>query len=192
MLQRPLRPRRGTVSVKMLRERIHLLTIMFVALIVGCTHDVPGQVELRKVAEQFVPPDASETMVAPSLPWLQISFNVRRPWLEFAFDENRIRDAQLAGWKLCRPTTGEWEGYEDRAVTPPNYRRQRTYLLYKDGVSMQFFGTYDTPLNSSGTSNRDEKPVQQGILIARRETTSEALQMAANFHLSCDAPAASH
>jgi hypothetical protein len=176
----------------MLRECIHLLTIMFVVLIVGCTRDVSGQVELRKVAEEFVPPDASETIVAPGLPWLQISFNVRRPWLQFAFDENRIRGAQLTGWKLCRPATGEWEGYEDRTATPPNYRRQRTYLLYKDGVSIQFFGTYDTPLNTLGTGKSNEKPVQQGILIAKREPTSEALQMAANFQLSCDASAVSH
>jgi len=174
----------------MLRRRIYLVTMLFVALIVGCTQDVSGRAELRNDAEQFVPPDATQKTVAPGLPWVQISFNVRRPWLQFAFDENRIRNAQLAGWKLCQPLTDKWEGYEDRAVTPAKYRRQRTYLLYKDGVSMQFFGLYDTPLNTAG--NRDEFPVQLGIIVARKEKKSEALQIAQNFHLSCDTTAVSH
>jgi hypothetical protein len=54
---------------------------------------------------------------------------------------------------------------------------------------MQFFGMYNHPLNSLGAGSRDDSPIQQGIVIARKETTSEALQMAANFHLYCDAPA---
>jgi hypothetical protein len=51
---------------------------------------------------------------------------------------------------------------------------------------------YNTPVNESGPGNSNEKPVQQGILIAKKETLSEALQMAASFHLSCDAPTVSH
>jgi hypothetical protein len=188
VLQKPPRSRPGTV--KMLKESFHFAAIAFLVLLVGCTHDVSGQAALRKIAEAFVPPDATEEIVAPNLPWLQISFNVRRPWLQFAFDERRIKDAQLGGWKLCRPTTEEWEGYEDHAVTPPNYRQLRTYILYKDGVSIQFFGMYNRPLNSLGAGSRDDTPIQQGIIIARKETTPEALQMAENFHLYCDAPAA--
>jgi hypothetical protein len=173
-------------------QYVYLVAAVWVALVTGCTQDMSGQGELRKTAEQFVPSDADERIVAPDLPWLQISFNVRRPWLQFAFDENRIKDAQRSGWRLCRPTTSEWEGYEDRAVTPPSYRRQRTYLLYKDGSSIQLLGMYNTPLNELGPGNGSEKPVQQGILIAKKENLSEALLMAANFHLSCDAPTVSH
>jgi hypothetical protein len=171
---------------------VYLVAVVLVALVTGCSQNMSGQVELRKTAEQFVPSDADERIVAPDLPWLQISFNVRVPWLQFAFDENRIKDAQRSGWRLCQPTTSEWESYEDRSVTPPSYRRQRTYILYKDGSSIQFFGMYNTPVNESGPGNSNEKPVQQGILIAKKETLSEALQMAASFHLSCDAPTVSH
>ena len=141
---------------------------------------------LRSAAEAFVPQDAVERTVAPDMPWVQISFNVRRPWLEFAFDEHRIGEAKAEGWGLCQPVSSEWEGYEDRAVTPPSYRRVRTYVLYRDGVALQLIGIYDVPLEAMGLGKRDEKPVQQGIVIARRATAKEALQIAANFQLSCD------
>ena len=162
------------------------------ALLAGCNHDTSGRTTLRQAAEAFVPQDASERIVAPNLPWVQISFNIRRPWLQFAFDENRIKEAKLAGWGLCRPANAEWDGYEDHAATPPNYRRLRTYVLYKDGVLLQLIGIYDTPLETMGLGKRDEKPVQQGIVIARRTTPKEALQMAANFQLSCDMRAEDH
>jgi hypothetical protein len=161
----------------------------FAALLAGCNHDTSGKAALREAADAFVPPDAAARVVAPDLPWVQITFNVRRPWLEFAVNEKRINQAKVEGWRLCRPTSAEWDGYEDHAVTPPIYRRLRTYVLYKDGILLQLFGIYDKPLETMGLGKRDDEPVQQGIVLASKSTAKEALQMAENFQLSCDMPA---
>jgi len=50
----------------------------------------------------------------PDLPWVQISFNVRRPWLMFAVDEHGITEAKRAGWQVCHSTNGDWDGYTIR------------------------------------------------------------------------------
>jgi hypothetical protein len=162
------------------------LTAAFAVLLVSCNDDVSRRETLRQTAETFVPQDASDTRVVPDLSWVQISFNARRPWLVFAVNEHRIAEAKSAGWRLCRPTNADWEGYEDDTVTPPTYRRLRTYLLYKDGISLQLIGIYDRVPGTSAPLGADEKPLQQGIVIARRATQQEALQTAANFKLACD------
>src|SRR5690242_20099155 len=75
----------------------------WIAVLGGCNHAAPAPTMLRQTAEEFVPQDASEKVVAPDLSWVQISFKVRRPWLVFAIDERRIREAKQAGWALCQP-----------------------------------------------------------------------------------------
>src|SRR5690349_21398075 len=92
----------------------------FAGVLVGCDDAARAQTALRQTAEDFVPQDAAERVVAPDLPWVQISFKVRRPWLVFAVDERRIREAKLAGWALCQPPNSEWNGYEDHAAPAPN------------------------------------------------------------------------
>jgi hypothetical protein len=167
-------------------EYLYAWIAVLAGLLAGCDHSASAQTTLRQTAEEFVPQDASEKVVAPDLPWVQISFKVLRPWLVFAVDERRISEAKLAGWALCQPASAEWNGYEDHATTPPNYRRLRTYVLYRDGVLLQLIGIYDTPIDTMGLGKRDEKPVQQGFVIARTATPNEVFQTAKNFDLSCD------
>jgi hypothetical protein len=161
-------------------------------LLVSCNADGPRRNALRQTAETFVPQDASDKRVVTDLPWVQISFVVRRPWLVFAVDEHRIAEANNAGWRLCRPVSADWEGYEDDTVTPSTYRRQRIYVLYKDGISVQLIGLYDRVPGTNVQLGNGETPIQQGIVIARATTQREALQTAANFKLACEAAAAEH
>lgn len=145
----------------------------------ACNQHAPAaQAPLAQAAESFVPLDAMERQLAPNLPWVQISFNVRRPWLQFAIDEQRIQQAQSEGWELCRPASAEWEGYEDATGPSLTYKRLRTYVLYREGVLIQLIGMYQSPGGA-------QQPIQQGVVIAREATKEEARQMAGNFQLTC-------
>lgn len=166
--------------------RFHLSLVFIVALLPACSRNTPGEAAIREVAEAFVPQDATEKVLAPDTPWVQISFNVRRPWLEFAVDEKRINRAKLEGWDLCRPATAEWAGHEDVVVASASYRRLRTYVLYREGVLVQLLGMYDSPLESVGLEGEAEPAIQQGFVIAKKATEKDALRMAADFKLSCD------
>jgi hypothetical protein len=147
----------------------------------GATHED----SLVPSAQDFVPSDATDKRVTTE-PSTQIAFKVRRPWLQFAVDERRIEQAKADGWKICRPRTAEWVGYEDASVTPPIYRRHRTYVLSRDGVLIQLFGIYDNPIDSiAGGNTAEQPPVQQGIVIASRATAAKVEQTANDFHLSC-------
>jgi hypothetical protein len=95
---------------------------------------VRGRAALQQAAEEFIPEDAQNRIIAPNLPWVQLSFDVRRPWQQFAMDERRIFDAQRKGWMLC--TGSGWQEYEDSAATPSVYVEQKFYVLYKDGVEL--------------------------------------------------------
>jgi hypothetical protein len=159
---------------------------VLVAVLHGCNHDGSEQTTLRQAAESFVPQDAADRTVAPDLPWVQISFNVRRPWLQFAIDEKRIFRAKAEGWALCQATSSEWDGYQDFAVTPPRYTRLKTYILYRDGVMLTLIGRYDRPIAELPLGKRDERPIQQGFVIARKATEKEGMEAAANMRLSCD------
>jgi hypothetical protein len=173
-----------TLSISMSSRTAALWALTLAVALVGCS--LKTNEALLPSAEMFVPQDAMEKVVTSDLPWTQISFQVRRPWLKFAVDEDRISQAKIEGWGLCRPMSTDWDGYEDYAVTPPRYRRLRTYVLYRDGVLLQLIGIYDTPLETMGPGKSGEKPVQQGVVIVRKATAKEALQTAADFHLSCD------
>lgn len=166
---------------------LHSSLALSLVLLTACGPDVAGQAELRHAAEAFVPEDAADKSLAPDMPWVQISFDVRRPWLKFAVDEERLNRAELDGWKVCRPQTTEWRASEDFVATPPSYRRIRTYVLYRDGISVQIIGMYERPLESVGLEGEGEQPVQQGFVIARNATAKEARQVAENFRLSCEA-----
>jgi hypothetical protein len=82
---------------------------------------------------------------ALSLPWMQISFNVRRPWLQFAFDEKSNQRCTACRLEALRAHDVRMGGLRGSCRS-----RQRTYLLHKDGASMQFYGMYNTPLNGLG------------------------------------------
>lgn len=145
-----------------------------------------NQATLQRTAEAFVPSDAEDLIVAPGLPWLQISFRVRRRWLDYAFDEKRLERARAEGWMLCKPSGADWEGYEDYAVKPPQYTRQKIYVLYRDGISLTFIGMYFTAVEGGARAPREERPTQQGIVSGVHATREQALQTASKFQLSCD------
>jgi hypothetical protein len=150
----------------------------------GCGATKDGS--LVPSAEAFVPSDATDK-VTTDRPSTQIAFKVRRPWLQFAIDERRIAQAKADGWKICSPPSAEWVGYEDASVTPPIYRRHRTYILFRDDLLIQLFGIYDNPIDSiAGGNTTEQPPVQQGVVIASKATAAEMEQTASDFHLSCN------
>lgn len=170
---------------------VAILVAASAALLGACTQDGsdPTKASLRQHAEKFVPQDAVERIVEPELPWVQISFTVRRPPLEFAVDESRLAQARADGWALCQPTTSEWEGFEDARVTPVRYRQERVFVLYKGGVQITLLGIYDSPSKEVSVRKREgqtETPIQRGYVIARKATEEEALAAAAAHGLSCE------
>jgi hypothetical protein len=143
---------------------------------------------LQRTAEAFVPSDAEDLIVAPGLPWLQISFRVHRPWLEFAFDEKHLEHARTEGWMLCKSPSADWVGYEDYAVKPPQYTRQKMYVLYRDGISLTIIGMVFTPLEAVPLAPREPNPLQQGFVSGLNASEQQALQTASDLKLSCIRP----
>ena len=163
-----------------------ILIIALTAMIMGCERERSAPDTLQQLAETFVPSDAAEKIVAPDLPWLQISFRVRRPGLDFAFDEKRIERARAEGWTVCQAIGPQWEGYQDYAVTPRRHTRLRSYILYRSGTSLTLMGIYDSPIDELPLAQREDRPMQQGILIAKNEAERHAIEAAANLKLKCD------
>jgi hypothetical protein len=165
---------------------VALLMLLWAA---ACSRDGRQDAVLSEHASGFVPNDAADKVTASGLPWVQISFTVRRPPLEFAIDEARLSEAASKGWSLCRPSTTEWEGYADATVTPPRYTQHRIYVLHKDGILIMLTGLYYSDSEQDSVTKRPksaEMPVQQVYVIARKATTEEALEAAAAQGLSCD------
>jgi hypothetical protein len=155
----------------------------------ACTRDGGRDFVLREHASEFVPDDAADKVTASDLPWVQISFTVRRPPLEFAIDEGRLRDAVAKGWSLCRPRTTEWEGYADATVTPAGYMQHRVYILHKDGILIMLTGLYRSTSEQAAVGKRTDEadmPIQQVIVTARRAPIEEVAAMAAAQGLFCD------
>jgi len=134
--------------------------------------------QLREAAEAFVPADATDKLVAPGIPWVQLSFNVRRPWLEFAVDENRIARARSEGWRVCGPAKSEWESYWDEGTTPPRYERHKMVVLYKAGTMLTLIGMYDGP--------EENQPIQQGVVISQSLSEKAARAEAAKMLMKCE------
>jgi hypothetical protein len=154
----------------------------------ACSRDDRQHAVLREHASSFIPDDAADKVTSSGLPWVQISFTVRRPPLEFAIDEARLDDAASKGWSLCRPGTAEWEGYADATVTPERYTQHRAYVLHKDGILITLTGFYHSSSEQTAVAKRpesNEMPIQQVYVIVRRATAEEALEVAAAQRLSC-------
>lgn len=165
-------------------------------ILFGCSQESagPAREELLQYAEQFVPADASKKIISPDVPWVQVSFEVRRAPLEFAIDEERLVQEKANGWMLCRPTTSEWMGTAYGDATVERYRQTRIFVLYKDGVYIQLTGEYDSSSEATSVRKIDgqtEKPIQHFYVIARRTTDAETRQMAMYLGLACDASAES-
>ena len=180
---------RQSVSTSMSLRNIGLATLCaLAALFSGCTKVAQKDASLSEYANQFVPADATQRMTAPGIPWEQVSYDVLREPLEFAIAEPRLRQATADGWKLCEPATSEWTGYTDMSVTPARYTQARTYVLYRDGVQIMLMGMYYSASEAASVKKHDgqaDKPVQHGVVIARRASEKEALETAAQQNLHC-------
>jgi hypothetical protein len=141
---------------------------------------------VRDSANEFVPADAVDRRDEPDAPWVQISFNVRRKPFEFAID---IERAIASGWRICRPRTSDWTGYEDASQGSVRYTQHRKYLFYKDGVQVVAVGMYHSESEQSAVKPNGEgrnRPVQQVSLVAQRSTDQEARAEAAEQSLVCE------
>jgi hypothetical protein len=161
-----------------------------VSLLAACESGTmsAGNAELSQAARRFVPPDATDQVIATGVPWAQIDFVVRRSPFDYAFDEREIVNAAADGWLLCRPKSDEWWAYEDRSVTPSRYLQQRVFTLFKDSVLVLLVGKYKSPSEQEAISKSNpgsEKPPQQGIVSARKSSRDEATELAKSFDLSC-------
>jgi hypothetical protein len=171
------------------RNVASFLATLFSALTVASANS-GGNSALLNYANVFVPADATGKVKEPSIPWVQLSFDVFRAPLDFAVPESRLREAAADGWKVCRPATPDWNGYPDMSVTPARYTQTRTYVLYRDGVSLMIVGMYYSS-SQSAAAKRDEsgpsaKRVQHAMVIARWASEKEALEDAAQQALKCE------
>ena len=93
--------------------------VIAVAALAACESSIPnaGIAQLSLVAKRFVPPDATEQVVATGVPWEQIDFVVHRGPFTFAFDESEIKSAVADGWLPCRPKSEKWWAKENPAPT---------------------------------------------------------------------------
>jgi hypothetical protein len=133
------------------------------------------QATLREYARTFtfIPLDATEAVVALDIPWVQISFDVRREPFEFAVGTMRLAQAKEEGWAVCEPKTTEWVGYRDATVTPNRYKQAREYVLYEDGVLITLLATYESAREATSVKKgigKTERPDQHGVVIARNST----------------------
>lgn len=143
---------------------------------------------LREYANNFVPEDASNIVAAPSIPWIQISFDVRREPLEFAISADRLDRAKAEGWTVCQPSTADWTGYYDAKVTPRRYTQNRAYVLYKDGVLIELIGVYYSDSEATSVQKSVGSAagrVQHGMVIARNATEKEVVEAADVLGVSC-------
>lgn len=153
------------------------------AFVSACTEGVDNEA-LEEHADYFVPADATDIVVAPDIPWVQKSFNVSRAPSEFAVSADKLNRATSDGWRLCQPSSPEWASHYDATLTPPRHTKQRTYVLYKNGVLVVLAGThYDTNENTAAAA---QKMTQHGMVIVRQGTDREAQETADSFKLSCE------
>jgi hypothetical protein len=188
---RALEIRTSSVVGSMNRQICVACFAITAALLSACSRTTgAGESELARVAERFVPVDATDRVVAKNVPWAQVDFVVRRVPFDFAFDERVITGAVADGWLLCRPKSKEWWEYEDRSVTPARYLQQRVITLFKNDVLVTLLGRYASQSEQEATKesgSTSEKPPQQGVASARRISRKEAAEIAEAFDLSCGA-----
>jgi len=147
-----------------------------------------SRARLEGYASEFVPQDATGRKTEPGIPWVQLSFTVRRAPLEFPIDANRLLQATADGWTLCQPMPSEWTSYLDMSVTPARYRQTRTYVLYREGVLLLLVGMYDGDSEATAVKrggNRMEMPVQHVAVVARPSSAPESREVAARQNLTC-------
>jgi hypothetical protein len=171
----------------MTRPRYVIFLATLGSLLTACS-EAPKTLALVKVADDFIPTDATQRAKAPGVPWLQISFDVQRPPLEFGIDESRLRRAAADGWKVCAPTSPEWTGYLDMSAQPAQYTQTRTYVLYRDGILVTLIGMYNSANEASSvkkSDERDEKPVQHDFVIVEQTDDQKFHETAAHHNLQC-------
>jgi hypothetical protein len=145
--------------------------------------------KLIETASQFVPQDASDRFIAPQIPWVQISFNVQRPPLQFAIDEGKLTYAKESGWIICRPKTDDWVGYLDLTMGRHEYVQTRTYMLYQHGVMITLVGRYLSVGEEASVRKGDVGSgtrTQDGMVIAGGSTEGDFRDRAASQSLECE------
>ena len=163
-----------------------LAVVCLLALLSVACHGKLTKDKLSKVAAEFIPPDAQDRAQAPDVTWVQISFKVRRPALQF--DESRINHARRNGWIVCRPNTEEWVSYLETKATPNQYVQMRTYMLYRKGIVVALEAAYFS-LNEATSVRKGEAasevPAQSGLVIAGSSTEMQFRDRAASQGLAC-------
>ena len=121
------------------------------------------------------------------IPWVQISFKLQRPALQF--DDSKINHAQRSGWKTCRPPTDAWASYVDTDGVPPGrYVQARTYMLYRNGVVVAVVAKYSSESAETAVKKGAAAaavPAQSGMVIAGTSTEQQFLDRAASQGLAC-------
>ncbi|HKQ29893.1 MAG TPA: hypothetical protein VJS66_01300, partial [Burkholderiales bacterium] len=124
---------------------------------------------------------------APDIPWVQISFNVRRKKFEFATSEKKLAEAQSGGWMVCRPRNATWTIFIDGMTVPNRRVHERVLLLYRNGALITLVGRYyDLELSTSRDNPASVAPVQHGAVIARMVSESELRGSIDTLRLSCE------
>ena len=164
-----------------------LSMVCLLALLSVACHEKITKDKLSKIADEFVPPDALDKSLAPLIPWVQISFKVHRPALQF--DDSKISHAQKHGWMTCRPQTDAWAGYVDTQGVPPGrYVQMRSYMLYRQGVVIAVVAQYSNESEAAAVKKgapASEAPAQNGMIIAGSSTEQQFRDRAASQGLVC-------
>jgi hypothetical protein len=145
--------------------------------------------QLIESASRFVPQDASDRFIAPQIPWVQISFNVKRPPLQFAIDQGTLASAKEKGWTICKPKTDEWVGYLDLANGRNEYIQTRTYMVYRHGVMITLVARYVSASEEASVRKGDANSgarTQDGAVIAGGASESEFRDKVASQSLECE------
>jgi len=165
----------------------YVLAAVLGILLGACEGDGPtgSRRAIRDSANEFVPADAFDRRDEEGAPWVQISFNARRKPFEFAVDLQR---AAANGWKMCRPKTTEWTGYEDASHEGAAYTQHIKYLFYKGGIQVTAISMYHSENEHSAVrrDSGDRMPIQQVFLVAGQATDQRARAEATELSLVCD------
>ena len=162
-----------------------LLVVLATLAACGRGATATGKQDLSQAADRFVPSDAANKVIAAGVPWAQIDFTAP---FEFAFDERAITSANAEGWLLCSPKSEKWWEYEDRSVTPARYLQQRVFMLFKNDVLVTLLGRYVSTSEQEAVKSSSlgsDKPLQQGVVSARKLSQKEAREIAESFDLYC-------
>jgi hypothetical protein len=173
-------------------ERV-VMTMVVMFGVTACVNQssAPSAAQLREYANSFVPADAQDRIVAPDVPWAQISFRVRPLPLQFPFRREELARARANGWTVCEPADPGWTGYDDMRTTPSHYTQTRTAVLYNGSALAILSAWYVTESEAKaikGDRQYAEPPIQQAVVVVRPSTTAEAVEFARSQEVYCASP----